>query len=129
MKPAKGQVIKIGDILTAGTYQYGSWVPSNRKYRVTKIVPSADQNRHRCWATLIESDGRERGEREFGWLDESDRPIEGCWSDDWVIEDSYHSIQEITSVSNSSSDLDFFRSVPEGYCPCNIAKSQCHYHR
>lgn len=44
------------------------------------------------------------------------------WDDGWVIEKE-------APASPPSSLLDFFKGVPAGYCPCNILKEQCRYHR
>jgi hypothetical protein len=40
------------------------------------------------------------------------------------------SLPKISSSSHEDDQkvLDFFKAVPEGYCPCNIPRSICHFH-
>lgn len=62
----------------------------------------------------------------FGHVTVNGYPRTG-WLTGWVLDEE---APTIVGVSNTElSVLSFFKAVPDGYCPCNIIKSQCEYHK
>lgn len=82
----------------------------------------------------------------FGYLDEDCRPVWNCtstysingwkiigWTDgrQWppITNQAGSTLSPPVVAKQTKTSMDFFSGVPEGYCKCNILKSQCDYHR
>jgi hypothetical protein len=113
---AKGQVIKVGHILT----------DKITRWKIISIVCQAIN------ASEILSSGSLNKTQYFGDLNNDLTPSDG-WANNWFIEEE-ETVEVVPVVVKSSStnqmdDLTFFKSVAAGNCPCNIPRQVCSYHQ
>ena len=102
---------------------------SNKSCGTHKITRVGDPDAQgiqgrRVYAMQIQDGVEDDLERHFGYVNEDGTPSH--WDDGWKCEEPESSFSKPKTYQ---SDLDFFKAVAPGRCPCDIAKVDCWIHR